>query len=64
MLGDSDSLLLNGSQEGMLDDDQEEDCDDDERISQKIVLFSSFLNVGNKFNALFSEIKYRHVGFL
>ena len=36
----------------------------DERISQKIVLVSSFLNVGNKFNALFSEIKYRHVGFL
>ena len=64
MLGDSDSLLLNGSQEGMLDDDQEEDCDDGERISQKIVLVSSFLNVGNKFNALFSEIKYRHVGFL
>ena len=64
MLGDSDSLLLNGSQEGMLDDDQEEDCDDGERISQKIVLVSLFLNFGNKFNALFSEIKYRHVCFL
>ena len=35
MLGDSDSLLLNGSQEGMLDDDQEEDCgdgDDDDDV--------------------------------
>ena len=64
MLGDSDSLLLNGSQEGMLDDDQEEDCGVDERISQKIVLVSLSLNFGNTFNALFSEIKYRHVGFL